>query len=523
MAYTPLPVSTNFSWLANVNPVQNALDAVTQVQQMKQRALADQAQQIQNQYLQPQLAAKTLGMQLANTGTQLRQQYIAPEEQAKLNYMKQQAPNLQSQTASIQEGTKLKPLATLITAQNALNKQNQMNMENSRWGGLYNFRQFIETMNPTSRAVFEAQNPELMKDMAQLSAKMSLSNNGNLSHPTSSLLTPQAFQNAGIQINPSAFGNYNSQATVTPQTGVTTQNIPVNPNASISNQNMASNLTPNQAQWTNNYLTSLLHGNTGMNQINPEKVAQNYSNNQVQAAQMPSGKSLGQSLNQQNQFNLNPDSNNQLQKSFEAYANKSLDPEMYHRYLAGKAAMAFVNNPDINQAMNNLKHYATIFTPEKLLYAKLNNPEAYNQYENAAHNMVQLMGGNIAALEGYRSSNQGINKAINYFNTGLKYLKNDPQAALNYMNQAKALLTDEFNAVSQSANTQFPVEPEKFKPFSSVPQQNLPSFTQSQAQNNNSANAQVYDMKTGKVESNLTPSQAKQLIKQFPKRFKESK
>lgn len=94
-----LPNAPSFAFLANVNPVQNALNAATQMQQMHQRSLQDQAQQIQNQYLQPQLAAKALGMHLANSASQARLPYVGGLAQAQEQQAQARVPYIQSQTA----------------------------------------------------------------------------------------------------------------------------------------------------------------------------------------------------------------------------------------------------------------------------------------------------------------------------------------------------------------------------------------------------------------------------------------
>lgn len=94
-----LPNAPNFSFLANVDPVASAIQAYQQMNQARGQNLSNQAAQIQNQYLQPQLAAKLQQIQLANKQSQAVLPYAGPQAQATLAQTQAQTPYIQSQTA----------------------------------------------------------------------------------------------------------------------------------------------------------------------------------------------------------------------------------------------------------------------------------------------------------------------------------------------------------------------------------------------------------------------------------------
>lgn len=146
-----------------------------------------------------------------------------------------------------------------------------------------------------------------------------------------------------------------------------------------------------------------------------------------------------------------------VQKAAQARANRDIaGTKITDRAAAGRALENLIQMPQVDQLFNTLADYSGMTGRLKAQSERVTNPEAYLKYQSATNQLNGLIVGSLKVLEGYPSTDQGIQQAKGYFQDAQKLLFSDPTAARNYIKQGTGLLRAETQSVTKAASPIFP-------------------------------------------------------------------
>ena len=187
------------------------------------------------------------------------------------------------------------------------------------------------------------------------------------------------------------------------------------------------------------------------------------------APQVPNQNALGAPAPQMNQINqpqaqqqipftTTQQSTDDIQKASQMYTNKELTTNKTRmRAEGGRALENMMQSPLVDQAFNTLAQYSGVIGKGKEQIKRLTNPAEYAKIQSAQEQIEKVLAGSIGTLEGYPTSDFGAQQGLNFFRMAKKFIANDPQAAMQYFNQGRKILSTEARAVQGAANPIFNV------------------------------------------------------------------
>lgn len=245
---------TQFENVGSPNPWENALSSIQSLQGLQKNYLANQTSTIQNKTLAPTLQAQLQQIQLANQKSQNLMPFVVPDAQAELmganlTNQRNQATlpyagpqalaslnQTQAATGLTNQQSRFFPLTTAIAAQNAIDRQNQINQSSSRFGAAFNLKQGLQQMAPAAREAWIAQNQNAYDQM--LSGLAS----GSTQAKTLSVLTPDILKKYGLA----------SESPVPPANAISAQAQNINPSTLFSNDQQTNDLVKKANQMSAN-------------------------------------------------------------------------------------------------------------------------------------------------------------------------------------------------------------------------------------------------------------------------------
>lgn len=416
---------------ADANPWASAMSTIQGIQQ---NALSNQAQQIRNQTLGPTLQQQLQALQLENKKNSDLLPFVTPQAQADLQaaqlanqrssatlpyagpQAKAELDQTQAATGLTNQQSRYFPFTTAIEAQNAINKQNQLNESMGRFGAAYQLKQSLDAMSPPARATWIQGNQQQYNQMLA-----DIANGLNTQQQNFSILTPQLLSKFGFN----------------PTTNLSANNR-VSTNDNLSNDKV--NELPNVSNQINKIK------NTKASSVLPFQSTQQLASLTAKANAMA--------------------------------ANKALAPaDINDRFQTGKALENFLNSQSAQDSMNLMSQYSGMLGKAESEVAKLVNPETAAKLQSAQVSFPKLAAGSANKLEAYHGTNTAMGQAQKLFQLAHDTFPNDPKAGLEYFKEGYKLFQDETNSIQPLAEPITTVLGKSTTPFGGAESNSNISYT----------------------------------------------
>jgi hypothetical protein len=302
-----------------------------------------------------------------------------------------------ARVANLNENTRLMPIDTAVTAQNALNQMGRLSQSQNRFGQAYQMARTLQMMPPAARASWIAQNKDAFTGMLAV-----LANKVGQQNQTP---TPQVLNTSWLQQQ---------------------LNIPQN---NQSSSGLASLAMPSQQQVA----------------LPPQN------------AQAPN--TVQQPANSTMTFQATPQIADAVGRASQLDANNKLVTTNIRQRLEG--AQIFENlqkTPEFQQGLKALAMYPGPGGKTQLAVDMVSNPVRYQQYNAAMQQLLPLVAGSISQMEGFAKTNEGLKTGLNFLKKGMGFAGSDPQAALTYINRGLALLNSEYKSIKSAGQPLYKVD-----------------------------------------------------------------
>lgn len=370
-------------------------------------------------------------------------QFLPQQQQSQLDLQGSQIPLNQAQTGELQERTKLMPLQSATSAQNALNAlANAQRLQTNR-GPAWTLEQMLAKKSPGDRAVFQAENTGLIDKLTKQSLMQAQNELDRGGPQVPNVLTNKLLSDAlGIELpqsqSPQSNNNMASMQqaqNVSPAiTGSGLSGAPTGGNANLQ-------LTPDE------YKQAIL-SLSKYPDVNPGEPGQSES-------AMPQI-TIGDPNSSQN---WTPTQRGQWSE-MEAANRAATGPQIQNRK---QAAIAFTNvlrNPQIQEALVKISDpkYSGMIGKSELYLKKHFQPAEVSEYNSIKERIHTLLSGSLKGVENIPTSNLGMERSSDFFKTVANdnAWVRDSQAQLKDTLTAMALADAESESIVQSSQPIYP-------------------------------------------------------------------
>lgn len=373
---------------------------------------------------------------------QLMNRFYPQLTEAEIGNKQANIPNTQAQTEEIKQRTKLMPIGSFVSLQNAATAQANAARQSQTKNAAWSLVRMVNAKSPADKNVWMAENGAAYNWATNQLLEQAMKAQGGPINNVPNYLTPEIFKKFGLDIPIEE----NNQSNPTQQLGRPQGNLKIE------------NLNPSQQQELVKALS--MYPPNDEEQINANGPTQAPQNDkaEIRGIDSETGKPLMTIGHPEYSKNWSPNQRMQW-ANMETANQKATGPQLQNRKQAAIALANVMYQPKIQEAFVKLSDpkYLGMLGRTELELKQRFNPKDVAEYLSIRDRLPTLLSGSLKGLEGLPTSTPGMEASSKFFDIARnkKSWVRDPQAALIDVLSAYGLADAETRAIIQSAQPQY--------------------------------------------------------------------